>query len=104
MRNHASVSSSTFKELFRLFLPAKIIRRWFDLLGPAKRRPPKISAQELIMGLVFHVLAGAGTLAEHVRELTRKTITDGALSQRRTSLAWQIFETILEAALQPKAQ
>jgi Transposase DDE domain len=104
MRRNASVSSSTFKELFRLFLPARIIRRWFDLLGPAKRRPPKISAQELIMGLVFHVLAGAGTLAQHVRELTRKTITDGALSQRRTSLPWQIFETILEAALRPKAQ
>jgi hypothetical protein len=104
MPRNASLSSSTFKELFGLFLPAKIIRRWFDLLGPAKRRPPKISAQELIMGLVFHVLAGAGTLAEHVRELTRKTITDGALSQRRTSLPWQIFETILEAALRPKAQ
>ena len=104
MLRNASLPSSTFKELFRTFLPAKIIRRWFDLLGPAKRRPPKISAQELIMGLVFHVLAGAGTLAEHVRQLTRKTITDGALSQRRTSLAWQIFETILEAALRPKAQ
>jgi hypothetical protein len=103
MRENASVPSSTFKQLFRLFLPAKLIRHWFNLLGPAKRRPPKISSQELIMGLVFHVLAGAGTLAEHVRELTGKTITDGALSQRRTDLSWVIFEMILEAALVPKA-
>ena len=55
------------------------------------------------MGLVFHVLAGAGTLAEHVKTLTGKSITDGALSQRRLSWAWQIFEKILEAALRPKA-
>ena len=50
------------------------------------------------MGLVFHVLAGAGTLAEHVRELTGKRITDGALSQRRTALPWMIFEMILDTA------
>jgi hypothetical protein len=104
MRKNASVSSSTFRQLFSLFLPARIIGRWFKLLGPAKRRPPKISARELIMGLVFHVLAGAGTLAEHVRELTGTAITDGALSQRRMDLPWVIFEMILEEALAPKAQ
>ena len=104
MRQKASVSSSTFKQLFRLFLPTKIIRRWLKLFGPAKRRPPKIAAEELIMGLVFHVLAGAGTLAEHVRELTGKTITDGALSQRRSDLPWVFFEMILNSALTPKAQ
>ena len=95
MRNKASVSSSTFKELFRLFLPAKVIGHWFKLLGPAKRAPAKISPRELIMALVFHAVAGAGTLAEHVRQLTGKSITDGALSQRRTALPWIIFEMIL---------
>ncbi|HUR44830.1 MAG TPA: IS4 family transposase [Candidatus Saccharimonadales bacterium] len=104
MRIKASVSSSTFKELFRLFIPVKVIRRWFKLLGPAKRRPPKVTGEELIMGLVFHVLAGAGTLAEHVGKLTGKTITDGALSQRRSALPWMIFEMILDSALTPKAQ
>ena len=104
MRHNASVSSSTFKQLFRLFLPTKIIRYWFTLLGPAKRRPPTILPHELIMGLVFHVLAGAGTLAEHVRQLTGKSITDGALSLRRTGLTWVMFEMILEEALVPKAQ
>jgi hypothetical protein len=103
MRHNASVSSSTFKQLFRLFLPTKIIRRWFKLLGPAKRRPPTILPQELIVGLVFHVMAGAGTLAEHVRQMTGKWITDGALSLRRTGLPWIIFEMILEEALIPQA-
>lgn len=103
MRIKASVSSSTFKGLFRLFLPAKILRRWFNGVV-AKRRPPKISPSELIMCLVFHVMAGAGTFAEHVRQLTGKSITDGALSQRRTALPWIIFEMIMEEALGPKAQ
>jgi hypothetical protein len=55
------------------------------------------------MGLVFHVLGGAGTLAEHVRQVTGKSITDGALSQRRTGLPWMIFEMIMEEGLTPKA-
>lgn len=104
MRNKASVPSSTFKQLFQLFLPGKVIGRWFKLLGPGKRAPAKISPRELIMGLVFHVVAGAGTLAEHVRQLTGKSITDGALSLRRTGLPWILFEMILEEALVPKAQ
>lgn len=49
-------------------------------------------------------MAGAGTFAEHVRQLTGKSITDGALSQRRTALPWIIFEMIMEEALGPKAQ
>ena len=56
------------------------------------------------MGLVFHLLAGAGTLAEHVRDLTGKTISDSALSQRRANLPWIIFEMILDAALVPRAK
>ena len=79
MRNNASVSRSTFEHLFQSFLPASVIARWFRLHGPAKRCPGKVSPRELIMGLVFYVLARAGTLAEHVRDLTGKSITDGAL-------------------------
>ena len=104
MRNKTPLSTSVFKSLFRQFLPTALIRRIFRLCGPARRRPPTLSPQELILGLVFHFLAGAGTLAQHVRELTGKSITDGALSQRRALLPWQIFESILEAALQPKAR
>jgi hypothetical protein len=39
-----------------------------------------VSAWELIQGLIFHVVAEAGTLAQHVKQLTGKTITDGALA------------------------
>jgi hypothetical protein len=104
MRKPASLSSSAFRQLFRRFLPARVINRWFKLKGRVKRRPPKITACELVMGLVFHVMAGAGTLAEHVQQVANKSITDGALSQRRTDVPWIVFEMILEEALSPKAQ
>lgn len=103
MRQSTAISGSVFKRLFSAFLPAALIKGLFRSCGPARRCPPKISCCELIMGLVFHVLAGAGTLAQHVKQLTGKDITDGALSQRRTQLHWQIFECLLDAALQPKA-
>lgn len=104
MRNKPSLSGSVFRKMFARILPAAVIRKLFGLYGPGQRRPPFITAVELIMGLVWHVLQGAGTFAQNMGVLTRKQITDGALSQRRTALPWQIFESILEAALSPKAR
>ena len=46
----------------------------------------------------------AGTLAQHVKELTGKSITDGALAQRRALLPLAIFEQLMSAALTPKAE
>jgi hypothetical protein len=61
-----------------------------------------ITAWELIQGLVFHVVAEAGTLAQHVTQLTGKRITDGALAQRRALLPPAIFEELMGATLKPK--
>ena len=104
MRKNASKPSVGFREIFEALLPARRIRHWFKVLGPVLRRPALLAAEELIMGLVFHVMAGAGTLAQHVKVVTGKTITDGALSQRRTSLPWALFERLMDEALRPKAQ
>ena len=43
-------------------------------------------------------------MAQHVKALTGKSITDGALSQRRALLPMELFEQIMAAALKPKAQ
>lgn len=103
MRNKTLIANSVFKQLFVPLIPLGLIRQLFRCCGPARRCPAKITPVELIMGLVFHILAGAGTLSQHLKQLTRKSITDGALSQRRALLPWQIFESLLEAALSPKA-
>lgn len=89
--------------MFQQLLSYALIRQVFTKYGPALRRPPKLSVAELILGLVFHVVAGAGTLAQHMKKVTGKSITDGALSQRRTAVPWEVFTALLAAGLRPKA-
>lgn len=48
--------------------------------------------------------AEAGTLAQHVKQITGKAITDGALAQRRALLPIAVFEQIMGAALRPKGE
>ena len=57
MQNKTLVSNSFFKQLFAQTVPLALIRRLFRLCGPARRCPAKITPVELIMSLVFHVLA-----------------------------------------------
>lgn len=104
MRKQKALSTSQFTALFRLLVPTAFIRRVFRRFGPAHRRPPTITPAELIGGLVFHFLAGVGTLAEHMRLLTGKTISDAALAQRRADLDERIFATILDESLATKAK
>ncbi len=101
--NCKGISKSTFKPLIRQFLPRQAINQAFDQFGPVEHGPRWITPAELIDGMVFHVLQGPGTLAQHVTRLTGKSITDGALSQRRVAMPGEIFETIMDAALRPKA-
>jgi hypothetical protein len=104
MRNKPALPASTFKALFNELIPWRLIYTLFLACGLRRRRPPRITQVELIQGLVFHVVAEAGTLAQHVKQLTGKSITDGALAQRRALLPVELFDQLLKAALQPKAK
>jgi len=104
MRTKTIVPIATFKTLFRELIPRSFLCGLMLRCGVRRRRPPVITAAELIQGLVFHVVAEAGTLAQHVKRLTGKDITDGALAQRRALLPSAVFEQIMSAALKPKAQ
>jgi hypothetical protein len=104
MRNKTIVPAATFKALFQELIPWPFLYTVLRRCGLRRRCPPLVSAGELICGLVFHVVAEAGTLAQHVKQLTGKTITDGALAQRRALMPVAVFEALLGAALQPKAQ
>jgi hypothetical protein len=103
MRNRTSVPAATFKALFQELIPWSFLYTVLRRCGLRRRCPPVISAGELICGLVFHVVGEDGTLAQHVKALTGKRITDGALAQRRARLPLAIFEQLMNAALQPKA-
>ena len=104
MRTKSSVPVATFKSLFKEAIPSGVIGALVRRCGVRRRCPPIVSAVELIECLVFHVMAEAGTLAQHVKALSGKRITDGALSQRRAVLPAELFEQIMAAALKPKAR
>ena len=103
MQNKTAIPSKTFKVLFNELLSWSLIYALFVRCGVRRRRPPEITQVELIQGLVFHVVAEAGTLAQHVKQLTGKQVTDGALAQRRALLPPELFDQLMRAALKPKA-
>jgi len=104
MRNNTVVPAATFKALFIELIPCALLYRVLRRCGVRRRRPPVVSAWELIQGLIFHVVARAGTLAQHVKQLTGKSVTDGALAQRRALLPIAVFEQIMDATLRPKGE
>ena len=93
-----------FKKAIRLLLPIRQVDKVFRLFGPAKRRPAWGKHWELLYSLVYHLLLPMGTFSEHVKQMTGKTISDSALSQRRAVIPWQVFESLMEACLKPKAK
>ncbi len=103
MRPNRSLPAATFSTLFRENFSPQFVTGLLRRCGVLRRRPPTVSAYELIASLVFHVIAGAGRFSEHVKHLTRKKITDGALSQRRELLPLSVFEGMMHAGLKPKA-
>ena len=102
MRIKTAVPVATFKALFNELITWSFIYALLRRCGVRRRCPPVITAVELIQGLVFHVVCEAGTLAQHVKQLTGKSITDGALAQRRALLPAAVFEEMMSAALKPK--
>ena len=103
MRNVSAPPCGIFKDLCSQLLPAGLIRRVLKTCDVKRRRPPLIKPNELVQALIFHAVAGAGTLAQHLKQLTGQQITDGALSQRRARLPWEVFELLMASALTPKA-
>jgi hypothetical protein len=67
------------------------------------RRKPLLCFDQLLLGLVYHVLMGVGTLQEHIQELTGQSLSGSALSQRRQRLSWAIFEEVMALVLQRRA-
>src|ERR1035438_5721459 len=104
MRNNTMVPVATFRVLFTELIPCRFFYTLLRRCGVRRRCPPVVSAWELIQGLIFHVVAEAGTLAQHLKQLTGKTLTDGALAQRRARLPIAAFEQMMDATPQPKGE
>ena len=55
------------------------------------------------MARVYHELARCGTFAANVKTVTRISLSDSSLSQRASSIGWQIIDEILHTVLRPLA-
>lgn len=84
---------------------------WQQLLGgefrPAlgKRRgcKPRVPLTQLLPAFIFHFMNGAGTLAQHFRQLFAAPLTDSSWAERRARLPWEVFADLLRRALRPRA-
>jgi hypothetical protein len=103
MQNKPIIPAGSFKALFAELIASSCYYALLRRCGLRRRRPPLVTPCELIQGLVFHVVAEAGTPAQHRTQLTGKKITDGALAQRRAWLPIAVFEQTMAATLAPKA-
>ncbi len=84
---------------------------WERLLGAAtvpivprrRGRPPRVPLTQLLPALTFHVMQGAGTLAEHFSVLFDDRLADSSWADRRARVPWEIFAELLRRVLRPKA-
>lgn len=84
---------------------------WEQLVGPRgipaiprrRGRPPRVPLSDLLPALTFHVMHGAGTLAEHFSHLFDDTLADSSWADRRARLPWDIFADLMRRVLRPKA-
>jgi len=91
--------------------PSGFLRTWAQLLGRRgvptvgrrRGRPPRVPLSELLPALIFHVMQGPGTLAEHAARLFDDALVDSSWADRRARLPWEIFADLLRRMLRPRA-
>jgi hypothetical protein len=91
--------------------PTSFLEAWDQLGGPAdlpplprrRGRKPRVPLRQLLPALTFHVMHGAGTLAQHFDQLFGVPLSDSSWSARRTRLPWDVFADLLRRMLRPLA-
>ena len=76
---------------------------WVSPPRRGRGRKPRVSIDRLLQALTFHVLQGAGTLAEHFFELFDEPLANSSWSDRRARLPWEVFADLMRRALRPLA-
>ncbi len=92
-------------------VPAGFLDAWERLVGSAevptvprrRGRKPRVPLTDLLPALTFHVLSGAGTLADHFFQLFGVPLADSSWADRRARLPWEIFAELMRRVLRPQA-
>lgn len=77
--------------------------RGIPAIPPRRGRKPRVPLADLLAALTFHVMQGAGTLAEHFSDLFDAPLADSSWADRRARVPWDIFAELMRRALRPKA-
>src|SRR6195256_6855669 len=64
---------------------------------------PRVPLGDLLAALTYHVMQGAGTLAEHFSDLFDDSLADSSWADRRARVPWDIFAELMRRVLRPKA-
>jgi hypothetical protein len=80
-----------------------MVPNWVPPLPRRCGRKPRVPVSQLASALTFHVMQGAGTLAEHFFELFQEPLANSSWSDRRIRLPWEIFADLMRRALRPIA-
>ena len=91
--------------------PTGFLGAWTEMLGPEwtptlpqrRGRKARVPVKQLLQTLTFHVMQGAGTLAEHFFELFDEPLANSSWSDRRIRLPWEVFAELMQRALRPIA-
>jgi Transposase DDE domain len=91
--------------------PTGFLEAWDQLVGAAglptlprrRGRQPRVPLTDLLPALTFHVMSGAGTLAEHFFQLFGAPLADSSWADRRARLPWEIFAELMRRTLRPRA-
>ena len=80
-----------------------MLPEWVAPMPRRRGRKPRVPIDQLVQGLTFHVMQGAGTLAEHFFELFQEPLSNSSWSDRRLRLPWEVFADLMRRALRPIA-
>ena len=92
-----------FLSCFYQLVSQDTLHRLTRSYGPLKRRPAEHSASCIMAALVYHFFQSQGYLSTHYQLIWKKRLSDAALSKRRLTMPWEVFEELLRAALKPLA-
>lgn len=95
------MQSAEFLGVLERMIPRTELQRLCAAYAP---RAQKLSSDQLVTALIYHQLQQGGTLAAHSEKLHRIQMSDAAHAQRRRDLPVELFEQIMETALQPLAE
>lgn len=105
-----STRAQTYRQVEAETRPG-FLAAWQQLIGargiprvPRRRgRKPRVPLTQLLPALTFHVMQGAGTLAEHSAALFDDALADSSWADRRARLPWEIFAELMRRVLRPRA-